>query len=261
MGPHAGRWGSAVPFFWSAALTCRAVALLLRLLAVPRLVLSPLHLLERGGRVSGRGEVSSSWMSLRASLQPRRQNGVSRRLMLQCRRQNGVSPRLTLRSWRHNGVSRRLMLRCRRHNGVSPRLMLQCRRHNGVSRRLMLQCWRHNGVSPRVTLRCRRHNGLSPRLTLRCWRHNGVSRRHIRAGQGRKQKGHSPCNREWPGTCGFGSGGGGFSGAATRTLEEGAHVGKQHVHSRHAAARKLHGAVDFQRSRHDVAGERHHGVV
>ena len=57
MGPHAGRWGSAVPFFWSAALTCRVVALLLRLLAVPRLVLSPLHLLERGGRVSGRGEV------------------------------------------------------------------------------------------------------------------------------------------------------------------------------------------------------------
>ena len=48
-----------MPFFWSAALTCRAVALLLRLLAVPRLVLSPLHLLERGGRVSGRGEVGS----------------------------------------------------------------------------------------------------------------------------------------------------------------------------------------------------------
>ena len=88
-----------------------------------------------------------------------------------------------------------------------------------------------------------------------------MSRRHIRAGQGRKQKGHSPCNREWPGTCGLGLGGGGFGGAAARTLEEGAHVGKQHVHSRHAAARKLHGAVDFQRSRHDVAGERHHGVV
>ena len=48
MGPHVRQWESAVPLPFCRAVYCLSLIAWLR---------TPRHLLERGGRVSGRGEV------------------------------------------------------------------------------------------------------------------------------------------------------------------------------------------------------------